>query len=104
MTPQRSTSASASAAPMHTHGIAVVSEMRAAEIEAVTAEEFQSRGAAGNGEIDRERAVIFAVAGETRRVDRDLVGQRPQGRQDAGAAHDDAGIGLADHLEGGALL
>ena len=35
-----------------------------------------------------------------RRVDGDLVGERRQGRQDPGAAHDDAGGGLAGLVHG----
>ena len=65
---------------------------------------FRPGRAAGDGEIERERAVRLAVAGQARRIDRDLVGQRPQRRQHARAAHDDAGVGLAHHVQRGALL
>ena len=41
---------------------------------------------------------------EARRIDRDLVGERPQRRQHARAAHDDPGVGLAHHLQRGAFL
>ena len=50
-------------------------EMRAAQIEAVAAEEFEPRRAARDREIDRERAVVLAVPRQARRIDRDLVGQ-----------------------------
>src|SRR5579872_7371696 len=51
-------------------------EMRAAESEAVAAEEAQAGCAAGNGERHGERAVVFGMLAETRRVDRDVIGQR----------------------------
>ena len=68
------------------------------EIEAVAAQEFEPRRAAGDRKAQRERAVAFGVARHARRIDPDLVGERPQGRENARAAHDDAGIGLAHHL------
>lgn len=72
--------------------------MRTPEIEAVAAQEFEPRRAAGDCKAQRERAVAFGVAGHARRIDPYLVGERPQGRENACAAHNDAGIGLAHNL------
>src|SRR5213079_3077919 len=58
-------------------------EMRAPEIKAVAAEEFEPLGAAGDREIDRERAVLLAVPSEARRIDRDLICERPQRGENA---------------------
>ena len=81
-----------------------VVETRAAEVEAVAAEEAQAGGAAGDGEGDGERAVVFGVLAEAWGVDRDIVGQGPQGGQHARAAHDQAGAGFAHHAQRGAFL
>ena len=70
-------------------------EMRAADVEAVAAEEAQAGRAAGNGEVQHEGIVAAGVLRGAWRIDRDFVGQRPERGQHAGAAHDDAGIGLA---------
>src|SRR5204862_213428 len=76
-----------------------VVEMRAAEIKALAAQEFETRRAARDRKTDRERAVGLGVPCHARRVDADLVGKRPQCREDPRAAHDNAGIGLADNLQ-----
>src|SRR5689334_5264248 len=78
--------------------------MRAAEIEAVAAQEFEAWRAAGDREAHRERAVLLAVAGEARRINRDLVRQRPQGGEDAGAPYHDPGARLFFHLQRGAFF
>ncbi len=75
-----------------------VVEMRAAGIDAVAAQEAQPLGAARDRKGERERAVPLGVTAHARRIDGDLVGERPQGGEDAGAAHDDAGIGFAHDL------
>ena len=74
-------------------------EMRAAEVEALAAQESETRRAARDRKADRERAVRLGMPRHARRIDADLVGERSQGRQDARAAHDDAGIGLAHDLQ-----
>jgi len=70
-------------------------EMRPAQIEALAAQEFEARRAARDREADRERAVGFGMPRHARRVDADLVCERPQCREDPRAAHDNTGIGLA---------
>src|SRR5262249_3497943 len=79
-------------------------EMRAALIEAVAAEELEARGAAGNGERQRKGARPLGVEADARRIDRDLVGERPERREDARPAHDDTGIGLAHDVQRRLLL
>ena len=81
-----------------------VVEMRPAEIEALAAQEFEPRRAAWDRKAQRERAVALGVPAHARRIDPDLVGQRPQSRQDPRAAHDNAGIGLAHDLQRRPLL
>ena len=79
-------------------------EMRAALVKAVAAQKFEPRCTARDRKAQRERAVAFGMAAHARRVNADLVGKRPQCRQDARAAHDDTGIGLAHDFECRALL
>src|ERR1051326_7902078 len=81
-----------------------VIEMRAALIEAVAAEELEPRGAAWNGKRQRVRAVPLGIHADAGRIDCDLVRERPERRENAGAAHDDPGIGLAHHAQRGILL
>ena len=79
-------------------------EARAFQVEALAAEELQTRGADRDGEVEREGAVRLIHLGQARRVDRDLVGDGRQRGQHARAAHDHAGVGLAHHVQGGAFL
>ena len=79
-------------------------EVRAPEVEALAAQELQPRRAAGDGEVEREGAVRLVHLGQARRVDRDLVGDGRQRGQHARPAHDHAGVGLAHHVQRGALL
>ncbi len=65
---------------------------------AVAAQELQAGRAHGNAE--RQRIVVGAGGQRQRRIDRDLVGERRQGRQDARAAHDDAVLGVGDLAQG----
>ena len=74
-------------------------EVRPPEVEALAAQELQPRRAAGDGEVERERAVGLGVPRDARRVDGDLVRQGAERRQDARAVDHDAGVGLAHHLE-----
>ena len=68
---------------------------------AVTAQEDQPRRLDGNGK--REGVRLGARRQRLRRVDGDLVRERCQRRQDAGAAHHDARRGLADLVHGHAV-
>ena len=70
--------------------------------DAVAADEFQARCRHRNAERDRE---LVAVLGQrTAGIDRELVGERRQCRQDAGAAHDDAMLGIADLAQDDVVL
>ncbi len=59
-----------------------VVEMRTPEIEAVAAQEFEPRRAAGDRKAQRKRAVALGVARHARRIDPDLVGEWPEGQRE----------------------
>ena len=73
-------------------------------VETVAAEEAQAGRVAGHGETQGERAVAVQMLRQPRRIDRDLVGERTERRQHAGATDDDAGGGFLHHLQRGAFL
>src|SRR6266436_5362351 len=79
-------------------------EVRTSQIEAFPAQKSEPRRAAWNREADRERAMAFGHSTQPRGVDRDFIRDRPQRRQDARAADDNAGAGLAYDMERGSLL
>ena len=81
-----------------------VIEMGAPLIETVATKKPQPLGAAGDGEIEGERIVSFRVKGNTRRIDRDLVGEGAQRGQHACPAYDDAGVRLAYAVQGRSLF
>ncbi len=68
-------------------------EVRAAVIDALAADEAQTRCVVGNGEAEGVRRILFRALQQRRREHHDLVGYR-QRRQHPAAADDDAGIGL----------
>src|SRR5215470_11928154 len=57
-------------------------EVRATEVEALATQEPEPRGAAGNGEVQGERAVTTRHVAHARGVHGDLVGERPEGGED----------------------
>ena len=70
--------------------------------DAVAADEFQAGRRHRNAERHRE---FVAVLGQrTAGIDREFVGERRQCRQDAGAAHDDAVLGVADLAQDDVVL
>ena len=71
-------------------------EVRAAQVEAFPAKEFHPGRIAGYGKRERLAPSVFAQAMAGHRVDGDLVGDWPQGRQRAAALHHYAGIRLFD--------
>src|SRR5712691_3500778 len=79
-------------------------EVGTSQIEAFAAQKSEPRRAAWNREADREGAMAFGHSTQPRGVDRDFIRDRPQRRQDARAADDDAGAGLAHDMERRSLL
>src|SRR6266851_105129 len=79
-------------------------EVRTSQIEAFAAQKSEPRRAAWNREADRERAMAFGHSTQPRGVHRDFIRYRSQRRQDARAADDDTGAGLAHDMERRSLL
>src|SRR5437660_3866874 len=78
--------------------------MRAPLIETIATKKPKPHCAAGDGKIEGERIVPLRVKGNTRRINRDLVGEGPQSGQHARSAYDDAGVRLAYAVQGRSLF
>src|ERR1700704_5863772 len=78
--------------------------MRASLIETVATKEAHAFCTAGDSKIQGEWIVSIRVKWNTRRIDRDLVGERSERGQHTCAAHDDTGICLANAVQCCALL
>src|SRR5262249_49882587 len=79
-------------------------ETRAPQIETVAAQEPKPLCTAGNSKTECKRIVSIRVKRDTRRVDRNFIGEGPEGCQNARAANDDSRLRLADAMQGRALL
>src|SRR5262245_49781802 len=75
-------------------------EVRLSDIKTLATQEFEAWRTAGDGKTEGVGAVPLGHTAHARRIHPDLVCQRAEGRQDTGAAHNDAGVGLPYHAQG----